>query len=154
MELSSRLTMFADDTRLSKGIKSEEDIRTLQSELDNVFKWQRAKNMEFNGDKFQHLPHGRIFRSNRELPRGQYFDNVQNPIKIESTVRDLGIEVSASTDFIEHINVTCKRARSKVAWIYRNFYSRDVQFLSFMWRNFVQPILDYGCQLWAPNRQN
>ena len=109
--------------------------------------------MKFNGDKFQHLSHGRSFKSNRVIPRGQYTDNEGNPIKLESTVRDLGIEVSATSDFLEHINVTCKRARDKVSWIFRNFYSRDVKFLSFMWRNYVQPILDYGCQLWAPSKQ-
>ena len=109
--------------------------------------------MKFNEDKFQHLPHGRNLRSARETPRGEYFSNDGSLIKVESNVRDLGIEISASSDFSVHINLTCKRARDKTAWIFRNFYSRDVQFLSFMWRIYVQPILDYGCQLWAPSRQ-
>ena len=31
--------------------------------------------------------------------------------------------------------------------------SRDVTFLAFMWKAYIQPILDYGCQLWAPTKQ-
>ena len=41
LELETRISMFADDTRLAKGIQVEDDILALQSELDNVFNWQR-----------------------------------------------------------------------------------------------------------------
>ena len=152
-ELESRISMFADDTRLSKEIRTEDDITQLQSDLDKVFTWQKAKNMDFNEDKFQHLPHGRSFRGSRNIPKGLYFSNNGNPIKIETSVRDLGIEISATLDFLTHINQACKRARDKVSWIYRSFYSRDVVFMSFMWKTYIQPILDYGCQLWAPSKQ-
>ena len=153
-DLESRISMFADDTRLAKGISSEDDILRLQTDLNNVFKWQKDMNMEFNGDKFQHLSHGKNFRNNRLIPKGLYTDNEGNLIKSEINVRDLGIEISASTDFSTHIDLTCKRARDKIGWIYRSFYCREVKFLSFMWRNYVQPILDYGCQLWAPDKQS
>ena len=152
-ELDSRISMFADDTHLAKDVKMEDDIRQLQSDLDKVFLWQREKNMEFNDDKFQHLPHGRSFCGNHDIPRGHYVSNNGNPIKIESSVRDLGIEVSATTDFLIHINQTCKRARDKSSWIFRSFYSRDITFLSFMWKTYIQPLMDYGCQLWAPSKQ-
>ena len=152
-ELEAKITMFADDTRLSHGIKNKDDIKQLQADLDKVFVWQKLNNMQFNGDKFQHLSHGRSFKNNRAIPRGTYLDNDGDSIKTEISVRDLGIEISAASDFSIHINSTCKRARDKIAWIYRTFYARDVKFLAFMWRTYVQPILDYGCQLWAPYKQ-
>ena len=153
VDLESRISMFADDTRLAKGISNDDDIRRLQADLDNVFTWQKAMNMKFNGDKFQHLSHGSSFRNNRNLPKGLYLDNDGIQIKSEIHVRDLGIEISASSDFSAHIDLTCKRARDKIGWIYRSFYCREVNFLAFMWRTYVQPILDYGCQLWGPNKQ-
>ena len=152
-ELEAKISMFADDTRLSHGIRTNDDIRRLQDDLDKVFEWQERNNMQFNGDKFQHLSHGRSFKNNREIPKGVYRDNVGDQIKTEISVRDLGIEISATTDFLMHINTTCQRARDKISWIYRTFYARDITFLAFMWRTYVQPILDYGCQLWAPYKQ-
>ena len=75
------------------------------------------------------------------------------PIKVSPSVRDLGVQISASTDFSEQIDKVCKAARDKANWIYRTFYSRDIAFLSFMWKVYLQPILDYGSQLWAPTKQ-
>ena len=152
IQLSSRISMFADDTRLAHGVNTEDDIRKLQDDLDNVFRWQRENNMEFNSDKFQHVSHGRMFKSSKLIPHGIYLSNTGDTIKNELVVRDLGIEISASADFVDHINLTCKRARDKSAWIFRTFYSRDIKFLSFMWKSYVQPILDYGSQLWAPSK--
>ena len=151
-DLETRISMFTDDTRIARGIRDNDDIQRLQDDLDRVFLWQRKNNMDFNSDKFQYLSHGGCFRSNRRIPKGQYLDNIMMPIKTESTVRDLGIEISAFSDFLDHINLTCKRARDKGAWIYRSFYSRDVVFLSFMWKTYIQPILEYGSQLWAPSK--
>ena len=150
-DLESRISMFADDTRVAKGIKSYEDVARLQHDLDKVFEWQQAKNMDFNKDKFELVSHGRNFRSNRNLPNGQYQTDDGSIINVKPAVRDLGIEISASSDFLLHISTTCKRAREKISWIFRSFYSRDIKFLSFQWRTFVQPLLDYGCQLWAPS---
>ena len=71
----------------------------------------------------------------------------------KKSVRDLGVQVSASTDFHDQIMIVCKRARDKSNWIFRTFYSRNVLFLRFMWSNYIQPILDYASQLWSPMRQ-
>ena len=109
-DLESRISMFADDTRVAKGIKSEEDVTRLQNDLDKVFEWQKAKNMDFNKDKFELLSHSHDFRSNRNLPKGQYLTDDGSSIKIKPAVRDLGIEISASSDFLLHISTTCKRA--------------------------------------------
>ena len=40
---------FADDTKISKCIKSSEDADCLQSGLNSAFDWADANNMEFNG---------------------------------------------------------------------------------------------------------
>ena len=33
----------------------------------------------------------------------------------------------------------------------RTFMKRDISFLKFCWRNYIQPILDYSSQLWGPS---
>ena len=118
IELESRISLFADDTRVANGIHNEDDIRSLQDDLNKIFTWQQKNNMDFNSDKFQLLSHGRHFRGSRDIPKGQYTANNGNIIKLESPVRDLGIEISSSSDFLDHISLTCKRARDKSSWIF------------------------------------
>ena len=150
-ELTSRISMFADDTRISQGIKTEDDLITLQEDLDKLFELTNRNNMSFNGDKFDHVSHGGTFRGNRNIPKGEFVTDMNEVIEKKSSVRDLGIEITQETNFNKHISQICKKATEKINWIYRTFYSRDPEFLCFMWRSFVQPILDYGCQVWAPS---
>ena len=49
---------FADDTRLSKGVRSKEDQLKLQEDLQAVIKWASANNMELHEGKFELLQHG------------------------------------------------------------------------------------------------
>ena len=152
-DLTSRLGIFADDTRVSNSISNKEDINRLQADLNTIFEWKSENNMRFNSDKFEHVRHGATFRSNLSIPVSQYYSDTQDPIPTKAAVRDLGVIVSSSTDFHDQILAVCKQARDKTNWIFRSFYSRDVQFLSFMWKCYVQPILDYASQLWSPSKQ-
>ena len=153
IDLTARIKIFADDTRVAHGIKDAEDVKSLQDDLDKIFSWKTQHNMKFNSDKFEHVSHGRDFKTNIEIPVSTFKTDANDTIKNKKVVRDLGIEVAATTEFSEHVSAVCKRARDKGAWVFRNFYRRDSFFLSFMWRVFIQPIFDYGCQLWSPTSQ-
>ena len=109
--------------------------------------------MSFNTDKFEHVAHGRDFATHKKIPKSEYFTADNLSIETKQSVRDLGIQISAASDFTEQINKVCKAVRDKTSWIFRTFYCREAQFMSFMWRTYVQPLIDYGCQLWAPNCQ-
>ena len=39
----SKVTLFADDTRVSNEISKESDIEDLQANLENIYEWQRTK---------------------------------------------------------------------------------------------------------------
>ena len=152
-EISSKIGIFADDTRIGRDISNQKDIESLQSDLDTIFAWKTSNNMKFNSDKFELVRHGSSFKSNRNIPVPQYFTDENELIKHKKNVRDLGVIISASTDFHDQVLSVCKKARDKINWIFRSFYSRDVEFLRFMWNSYVQPILDYSSQLWFPSNQ-
>ena len=125
LDLSSRIKLFADDTRISNGIRTEDDIVNLQDDLDKIFKWKSDHNMKFNADKFEKMSHGSDFKTNQSIPRSTYQNDEKDNIKNKKVVRDLGIEMAESADFTDHINLICKRARDKGDWVFRNFYRRD-----------------------------
>ena len=99
-DLASRISMFADDTRVGKGIKNEDDIETLQRDLDNIFDWQKEHNMTFN--RRQILKWSDMETVSDLLHRSQEESTNQMmdlQIKISPFVRDLGIQIAENCRF-------------------------------------------------------
>ena len=46
--LNSKVAMFADDTKVHKEVKSEDDGAALQQDLDNLSSWSAAFGLAFN----------------------------------------------------------------------------------------------------------
>jgi hypothetical protein len=59
IEGDSFLSLFADDTRIARKVNSEEDIESLQADLEKLYKWQDSNNMQFNSKKFEILRYGK-----------------------------------------------------------------------------------------------
>ena len=53
--VKSNIICFADDTRLLRAIKSDQDIAILQDDLVCVYNWAITNNMKFNDSKFQYI---------------------------------------------------------------------------------------------------
>ncbi|CAL4151290.1 unnamed protein product, partial [Meganyctiphanes norvegica] len=56
--LHSIVGSYADDTRVSKRINSEEDRVKMQTDLEAIYKWAKDNKMEFNEKKFEQMVHG------------------------------------------------------------------------------------------------
>lgn len=48
---NSRVTMYADDTKLGKQIRKAEDVSLLQTDLDNLQTWSDSSSLVFNATK-------------------------------------------------------------------------------------------------------
>ena len=98
--ISSTASMFADDTRVLRKISTEEDVEALQEDLEKVFNWQEDNNMKFNGKKFELLRYGNneILKENTKYlnPEGEEIEQTEK-------LRDLGIQMSDTANFNEHI---------------------------------------------------
>ena len=99
-----------------------------------VYRWAIHNNMEFNSTKFEH-----------------YNPKPTTDIAPES-VRDLGIIMSSSASFNEHINQRVDKLKSKIGWILRTFQTRDILPMLTLWKTLVLCEREYCSQLWNPNR--
>ena len=54
----SLISIFADDTRLTKVIDKEEDIESFQNDLEELYTLAEENHMAFNGTKFELLRYG------------------------------------------------------------------------------------------------
>ena len=114
-------SLFADDTRVSSIISSNNDVQAFQNELsDIIYPWAPENKAQFNGDKFEHIHFGK----KRFAPQ-IYNDPGGNPITEKTLLKDLGIWISNDLSWNSHIDRVISNSRKKIAWILRTFTKRD-----------------------------
>ena len=143
------LSSFADDTRIGMGISSQEDVSLLQEDLNKVYQWATTNNMQFNDTKFELLRYGQ----NKELKQStHYLSNANVHIETKTSTKDLGVTMSATGEFSEHIDNITDTVKDLIAWIFRSFKSRSRTVMLQLWKSIVLPRLDYCSQLWNPSK--
>ena len=146
---NSEIMSFADDSRILSGIETMEDHDLLQADLNLIINWAEKNNMEFNSEKFVTLHYGR----NNDLKNIPYLSE-KGMINRKNSVKDLGVTMSYTADFKEHIHSIVKRARRMAGWVLRTFKTRKAKPLLILFKSLVLPILEYASQLWAPADNN
>ena len=149
-EITAKINIFVDDTKIKDVISEDKDVEKLQGELDKLFVWQDKNSMLFNGGKFQLLRYG----LNEELKNSTlYFtDNTEHIIERQSSVRDLGVILSDDGKFEAHLEKVCRKVRQKSGWIFRSFHTRRLDVMKHLWKTLVQCHVDYCSQLYKPGQ--
>ena len=145
----SKVSSFADDTKISYKISKEENITELQRDIDKVFKWAKENNLCFNADKFQLLRYGQ----NQELQDTRYTTENGTEIEQKAYVKDIGVIMEADAEFSEHYKQTIATARKVIGLIWRSFKTRKAEVMLKMWKSLVLPIIDYCSVLVAPTKK-
>ena len=110
-EIEAIKKVYVDHTKLKKEIKTEDDVESLQTDLEHIYKWAKKNNMEFNAAKFQVMRYGKSEDIKNDT---LYFTEETNEV-IErfETLRDLGVMMSEDAKFNTHIDKGTKRVRQK-----------------------------------------
>ncbi|CAL4188377.1 unnamed protein product, partial [Meganyctiphanes norvegica] len=147
---SSIVRLFADDTRISRKITSEEDKVLLQKDLNVIYDWANKNLMKFNENKFQQMSHGEA----KNIKIEPYKTQSGNEIKIGETVRDLGVIANNNLLFREHIDniVTSSKIMSGV--LLRTFSTRQEEPMMRMFNSYIKSKLEYCSLVWSPWHQN
>ena len=143
---STFVSSFADDTRVVKGISSVEDVETLQLDLQSIYEWAE-ENIEFNFPKFETLRYG----NDDDIKENTFYKTKCNEkIKIVEHAKDLGIIMSSSGNFKQHIRTMVDAAQQLCGWILRTFSTIKKDPILLLWRSLIRSKLEYCCQLWSP----
>ena len=141
---------FADDTKVWRTVRTEEDCDILQSDLHSIYDWADNVNMTFNSKKFEWM---RYVASSEVAPAYQYKSPENTDIVEKQDLKDLGVRLSTDLTFSLHIEKVVTTASQMVGWGLRTFRNRGSYLLITMFRSLVQPHLDYCSQLWCPSSQ-
>jgi len=141
--LVSKLSKFADDSKLCKHISSDKDREALQQDLDRLDQWSQKWQMQFNADKCSiiHLGH-----KNKEFNYKLGNKELKKSVK----ERDLGVTVDSSMKWSEQCNVAIKNANSTIGIIKRHITSRKKDIIVKLYKSLVRPKLEYCVQAWCP----
>ena len=105
-------------------------------------------NMSFNSTKFQLLRYGP--NADLKISSSYFTEDMEDIIMESEVVRDLGVLVSSSANFQDHIEKVIKKVKQKSGWVLRSFKSRDPMILKHLWQSVIRPHQDYSSQLWWP----
>ena len=140
---------FADDTRVSNKIKTENDKKIMQEDLNTIYKWAQENSMKFNSNKFEQLNYGEV----NDVTAVPYKNSANEDIISGNTVKDLGILTNSNLNFKEHIDNIVTSSRIKNGIILRTFITRDAEIMTKLFNIYVRSRLEYCCSVWSPTAQ-
>ena len=141
--LISKLSKFADDSKLCKNICLDSDRDDLQQDLDKLNDWSQQWQMQFNVEKCSviHLGH-KNKQYNYKLGDSELKKSVME--------KDLGVVVDSGMKFSSQCSAAVKNANATLGIIRRHIKSRKQNIIIKLYKTLVRPKLEYCVQAWCP----
>ena len=143
--IDSYMNLFADDAKVMRRVKSEDDCMKLQEDLDKIDEWSRNWKMNFNLGKCKVMEFG---RSGKRV----HWDYKMSGASLEKSKEevDLGVTVTERLTPEKHINritgeVSNLLKRVKIAFMYF-----DVDMMKKLIVSLIRPRLEYAATVWSP----
>ena len=140
------VSCFADDTRINKKVKTEEDKKAMQEDLNKIYRWAEENIMTFNETKFEQM----TFGETKEVDVAPYKTANGTEIEFKSRVKDLGVITSENVRFKEHIDGVVLACRIKQGNILRNFSTRKEAAMIRLYKTHIRSKAEYCCIVWSP----
>ena len=146
--VTSQVRLFADDCLLYRPISSAEDSIKLQEDLTQLEKWAKTWGMSFNANKCYIL---RVSRNKQ--PITHYYQLNDLVLKQVHENPYLGVLLSDDLKWSKHVNKTCSKATSILAFLRRNLKQCPTTIKATAFKSLVRSILEYSSSVWDPHLQ-
>ncbi len=97
--INSYINLFADDTKLLRRVRKEEDVDMLQKDLNDIAKWSHKWEMEFNVNKCKVMEFG---KGGNRTAANYCLGNTQ--LSQTKQEKDLGVIIQDNLTPEQHIN--------------------------------------------------
>ena len=141
--LLSKVSKFADDTKLGANVSSPEGVEQLQADLHKLGVWSEEWQMPFNLGKCKvmHIGHAN--------PRSVY-SLLGSDIETTDLEKDLGVLISSDLKFSKQCIEVEKKAQRLLGYIKRQFQFRNKEIVLTLYNSLIRPHLEYAVQFWSP----
>ena len=135
--------LFADDAKIFRSVKSNEDNIILQRDLNKLSTWADRWQLPFNIGKCKRLHIGRHNPHHRYEMKGQRLEQVDEE-------KDLGVLIDNELKFHKQTAMAIKKGKSVLGLIKKSFAVIDKRTLPLLYKALVRPHLEYGNVIWRP----
>ena len=139
---------FADDTKYGLVIRSEEDQRAMQENINRLMYWAERWQMEFNAGKCK------ILHVGNSNPRYQYTMGGYAPagtvLKSDTQEKDIGVIVHESLKPTAQCRKAASKANQVLGQMRKSFHYRDRDIWIKLYKVYVRPHLEFAVQAWCP----
>ena len=142
------IKLFADDAMLYRKINDQQDSHILQTDLNRLIKWEQGWQMSFNPSKCEVM---HISRARSILQTHYTIHN--STLKTVPLATHLGIDISSTLSWNDHIKKTSNKANSKLGFLKRNLRSVPHEIKTHAYQSLVRPHLEYCASVWDPYTQ-
>jgi hypothetical protein len=142
----SKISKFADDTKLCAKINNEEDAEVLRQDLARLYKWSEDWQMLFNIDKCAVMHMGR-------KNKGFHYQLGNKELRSTEEEKDLGVIIHKSTKTSRQCTVAATKANQILGFIRRTVVSREKSIILNLYKTLVRPHLEFCAQVWSPDLQ-
>jgi hypothetical protein len=143
-DLLSKVSKFADDTKLGGKALCADDCRKIQEDLNKLSDWSEKWQMSFNVEKCKVMHIGDKNPHFKYQIRDQELSNVKQE-------KDLGVIISNNLKTTDQCTAASKKANKMLGFITRNIDHKSPDIMKKLYTAFVRPHLEYAVQFWSPN---
>ncbi|KAL1446223.1 hypothetical protein WDU94_000017 [Cyamophila willieti] len=142
--------MYADDIKLYKVIRSENDCKLLQEDIDNIQNFLVSElGLHFHPDKCFKMS---FSNKNNKLKKIECQYKINNQITKEvNCINDLGITITNNLEWGPHMKNVVNKAYRKFGLIIRYCQPiTDIDTLTTLYKTLMRSTIEYGSVIWTP----
>ena len=144
--IKSHIGMFADDTKMTGRVRTEDERNVLKNDLCTLETWANKNGMKFNVKKCC------VMHCGNNNPETEY-ELYGEKLRTTDCEKDLGILVHRNMKFREHITSAVRKANNALGMIYRNFECVNKTMFQTLYATIVRPHLEFAAPIWSPSQQ-
>ena len=145
----TKLRLFADDSFLYREIKSNQDNKLLQEDLNTLQRWEMKWKMEFHPNKCQVL---RITNKRKPIPASYTIHN--KTLNETNQAKYLGVIIDSKLQWNYQNKYVCKKTNNALGFLRRNTSSLPKTVKENCYKTLVKPVIEYGCSVWDPHTKD
>ena len=142
--LISKISKFADDTKVGINANNETAVKQLQEDLNRIGEWSQKWQMPFNLDKCKVMHVG-------QRNENAKYELLGKQLEVCNEEKDLGVIITNDLKPSKQCIEAEKKAQKILGYIKRQFTTRKKETILTLYNALVRPHLEYAVQFWSPS---
>ena len=145
--ISSQIRLFADDCVVYRAIKSDQDHRSLQSDLESINSWCSSWLMKLNHSKTKLVS---FTRNSSRLPTTYTLNHT--PVDSATSYKYLGLHLQSDLSWNYHIDHILASANRSLGMLKRNLRHAPAHVRKLAYITLIRPKIEYASAIWDPQQ--